>query len=899
MAKENAALLAWNRGLLSKLGLARVDLKRAALAAEVMTNWMPRVLGSMMLRPGLQYLGGSKSNGKAIGIPFVFSSTDTASLEMTDSLMRVRVAEALIARPAVTTTITNGTFAGSLTGWTDSSEGGADTTDTGNKLNLISNNGYNAAIIEQQVTCAGGNIGVIHALRIVVERGPVLFRCGSTSGGDDYIEETTLKTGTHSLAFTPAGDFYVRFFARYIAPRLVTSIAIEAAGTLELPTPWGEDDLPLIRWDQSADVIFLSCDGFQQRRIERRDNNSWSIVLYEPADGPFMKDNITTVRMTAGAQSGATTLAASSPFFRATQVGGLFRITSSKQKVVFALDGTDQYSPSIRIVGVGTNSRSFSYVRAGTWVGTLTLQRSLDEKKTWATLDSTTGNGTSTVDDSLANQIAYYRLGFVGSNYTSGTANVTLTCGSGNVTGIVRITGYTSPILVNVDVLEFLGGVDATDDWAEGAWSDYQGWPTALSLYEGRLWSAGRSRIWGSVSDAFEGFDDTIVGDSAPIDRSIGSGPVDNVNWLLPLLRLILGTPGAEISARSSSFDEPLTVTNFNLKSPSTQGSALIPAIKVDDMGFFVEKSGTDLYQIAPAQNAFDYATTWASLYVPDLMNVGIVRVFAQRRPDTRIHCILSDGTVAIMVFDGVENVTCWLTFETDGEVEDGFVLPDTVEDRVYYWVKRNVGGVDVRYLEAWAQEDDCHGGTLNLQADSYTTFSQAAANTITVGAHLEGQNVIVWADGRDLSPDDDAGGQKTYLVTGGVVTLDSGVTAAQGVVGLGYTAQYKSAKLAYGAQMGTALAQKKKINMLALILANTMLSGITYGQDFDHLDHLSRDVDGEIVDDQTVYEDFDHEAFTLDGTWTTDARLCLEARAPRPVTVLAAIVDVETHEKG
>lgn len=898
MAKALAPLLAFNRGILSRLGLARIDLKRAALAAEIMTNWMPRVLGSMMLRPGLEYLGASKSNGRAIGIPFIYSSTDTASLEMTASVMRVRVADVLISRPAVTTAIANGTFT-TLASWTESNEGGADCTATGNKLNLISNNGYNAAIIEQQVTCAGGNIGVAHALRIVIERGPVLFRCGSTSGGDDYVKETTLKTGTHSLAFTPAGNFYVRFFARYIAPRLVTSIAVEAAGTLELPTPWGVNALSLIRWDQSADVVFVACDGFQQRRIERRDNGSWSIVLYEPADGPFTKDNISTVRLTPGAQSGTTTLTASSAFFRATHVGALFRITSAKQNVTFALDGDDQYSPSIRIVGVGTNSRQLSEVRSGTWVGTLTRQRSLDEKKTWTTVDTTNANGTSTIDDGLDNQIAYYRLGFVGNAHTSGTANISLSNGSGNITGIVRVTGYTSPTQVNIDVLTFLGGVDATDDWAEGSWSDYLGWPTAIALYEGRLWSAGRSRIFGSVGDGYESFDDTLEGDNAPINRSIGSGPVDNVNWLLPLLRLILGTAGAEISARSSSFDEPLTVTNFNLKAPSTQGSALIPAIKVDDLGFFVEKSGTDLYQIAPAQNAFDYATTWASIFVPDLMNVGIVRIFAQRRPDTRIHCILSDGTVAILVFDSIESVACWLTFETDGAVEDGFVLPDTIEDRVYYWIKRSVGGVDVRYLEAFAQEGECAGGTVNRQADSFTTFSQAAANTISVGSHLEGKSVIVWADGRDLSPDDDDGVQKTYLVTGGIVTLDAGVTAAAGVVGLGYTAQYKSAKLAYGAQMGTALAQKKKVNTLALILANTMLSAIRYGQDFAHLDHLSRDVGGEIVDDQTVYEDFDHEAFTLDGTWDTDARLCLEARAPRPVTVLAAIVDVETHEKG
>jgi hypothetical protein len=52
MGKMTNALLAFNRGLQSRLGLARIDLERTALAAEVQTNWMPRSLGSMMLRPG-------------------------------------------------------------------------------------------------------------------------------------------------------------------------------------------------------------------------------------------------------------------------------------------------------------------------------------------------------------------------------------------------------------------------------------------------------------------------------------------------------------------------------------------------------------------------------------------------------------------------------------------------------------------------------------------------------------------------------------------------------------------------------------------------------------------------------------------------------------------------------
>jgi hypothetical protein len=54
MGRTNASLLAFNRGEVAKLALARVDLERMRLSAETQVNWMPTVLGPMMLRPGTQ-----------------------------------------------------------------------------------------------------------------------------------------------------------------------------------------------------------------------------------------------------------------------------------------------------------------------------------------------------------------------------------------------------------------------------------------------------------------------------------------------------------------------------------------------------------------------------------------------------------------------------------------------------------------------------------------------------------------------------------------------------------------------------------------------------------------------------------------------------------------------------
>jgi hypothetical protein len=103
------------------------------------------------------------------------------------------------------------------------------------------------------------------------------------------------------------------------------------------------------------------------------------------------------------------------------------------------------------------------------------------------------------------------------------------------------VTGFTSTTIVTVEVLSAFSSLNATADWSEGDWSDIVGWPSALRFHDGRLWFAGRDKIWGSVSDAYTSFDIDFEGDAGPINRSVGFGPVDTINWLLDLSRLIVG----------------------------------------------------------------------------------------------------------------------------------------------------------------------------------------------------------------------------------------------------------------------------------------------------------------------------------------------------------------------
>jgi hypothetical protein len=299
MPKENIARFAFNRGLVSRLGLARVDLeKRVALSAEIQTNFMPRTLGSMMLRPGFGYTGGTLNDDIAVHIPFVFAFDDTAIIELTDQKMRVKINETVITRPSVASQVTNGTFGTNITGWTDADESGAVSTWASGGYAQLTGTDFNAAILRQQVTVGAADQNIEHALRLVIARGPVTLRVGSTSGGDEYISEASLNTGTHSLAFTPTGNFHITLFNRLSRITLVDTCLVESATDMEIDAPWLEADLDLIRWDQSGDVVFVACDGYQQRRIERRGTRSWGVAVYAPEDGPYRAANTSRVTLT-------------------------------------------------------------------------------------------------------------------------------------------------------------------------------------------------------------------------------------------------------------------------------------------------------------------------------------------------------------------------------------------------------------------------------------------------------------------------------------------------------------------------------------------------------------------------------------------------------------------------
>lgn len=1126
MATAYGALLAFNRGVISKTSLARTDLDRTRLSAEIMTNFLPKTQGPMILRPGTKYLGSSLNDTGAAWVEFVASVDQTALLELTNARMRVwlpsdtgntwetPVASGLdvpMARPLVATALNL-----SDTGWDDVSTGGSVTTttasvipqmtaqttnrveitasssdadatfggrpwnaadrsnttywrdtgpnsasslpswlnvdfDTGavtgnfvavkqysiragqtaNRLDnaprawrLITGNfdtgtyatdtgkwtledertgqidwavsekrtftppGADTGTIEarrhwrlyvtsvdtgnpsgdvsrellitevemfsdsdvsqqfilnasargsiaklqKRVLVDTGDRNAEHSLDIYVSRGPVTLRVGSSAGDDDYISEADLGTGYHNLAFNPEGTFYVNLQSDEQVDRIVQKLSIGDSGTVTINTPWDRSDLDNVRYDQSADVVYVDCLNVSPYKIERRGTGrSWSVVEYKPDNGPFLASKTSSAKLGIGAKYGNTQLFASQPFFRPTQVGSLFQITHEGQSGKWLLGAIDAKTDVIEVTGISdtgtpgtTNERRLTIAASGTYTGQIIIERSFDSPEfgfKQVTADyvtsgnaADTGTFTTIIDDRDDNVTVFYRARR--STGTTGAAVINATYKNGSVTGTARVTSYTSNTEVDVEVLENFSDTGSSESWTEGAWSERRGYPTAVALHEGRLAHAGNANIWMSVSDDYENFDDEVEGESAPISRTLGSGPVNTVQYLLSLLRLIAGTTGNEIAVKASSLDETLTSTNAAASAFSTQGSASLRAMKLDNKGIFIQRSQKRLYMYGfgvSNESLNDYESTELTILTPDILSSGVVSIAIQRQPDTRIHCVLADGTVAILTYEPQEEVLAWSKWVTDtgssSAVERAMVLPGTEEDAVYYHVRRTINGVTKRFLERWALESECQGDTgLSWLVDCAVSNTDTGSSlTISDFApHLGGQTIAAWANdtgqsnsvGRDLTPDD-TGGDQVLLVldTGGDLTLnDSGPKHVVG--GLPYRADFKSTKLAYGAQGSTAMTMKKRIDRLALVLHQTHNNALFVGSDTGHLDPMPRVTDeGATVDANKIYAEYDKFGFPFDGDWDEDSRLYIRGKAPRPATIMAALPRVTTNE--
>lgn len=915
MARIEPTVLTFNTGIVDQDKLHRTDLGRVGFAAETQTNLLGEVTGAMFMRPGFEYIGATDSNNQARIWGYFKSVDDQAVLEFTDTLMRVWVDDSLVTRASVTSSVSNNDFSAG-TGWTLS--GGAAIDTTKERLEMKADAKGVSAIAKQQVSTSTG--GTEHALRIVITSGTVRFRCGSSDGDDDYISDTKLRPGTHSIAFTPSGSYWVQFQVEYdteyAEPKYVDSISVESSGTMTLPTSWSESDLSLLRFDQSLDVIFVAARGYRQKRIERRGDNSWSIVDYETTDGPYslIRTQDVTLSMATFVSTsdapGDYGLVASLPFFTSGHVGALFKfyVRGLSQDVTVGAEG--QFTEPFRVTGVNAtnyNDRDWTYTTTGTWSGTLTIQRNFDGPDEGYT-DFRNSDSVSTIgfssnvsgvtnDDDDDNTIAWYRIGFKDGEYISGSAKINFLYDGILFEVIARVIAISSSTLANIEFVDratpLIGSIPI-DDWVELEWSSTNGFPSAVGFHDGRLGWSGQDKFWLSVSDNYHSFDAEFEGDAGPINRAIAVGGSSDAQWMLSLNELIIGTNANIVSVKASTQGEIITPSNTTVKRiAGSVGCKAISPVQIGNEGIFADASGKALYVLQT--DGISYSAREISKLTTNIYSSGIEELAYQRAPDPRIWAVTTDGDLICCLYDPANEILGFYKCETDGDVESVTVVRNATQDDVYISVKRTINSSTVRYIEKMALDSETTPDTLCKCVDSFLVAT-ASGTTLSGLSHLEAETVVVWSNGEPLLDSDDD--PQTFTVSSGAITLPASAADTQCVVGLQYTARYKSGRLGYGVNGYNALMKNKRLVSLGLLMTDFVRAGVKIGSEFDNANHpldpLRTERNGTTADAIVLDDVQDEEPFAVEGAFDLDSRVCVEVKSPNTAKFLAMNLGLE-----
>jgi len=322
----------------------------------------------------------------------------------------------------------------------------------------------------------------------------------------------------------------------------------------------------------------------------------------------------------------------------------------------------------------------------------------LDDNITATTITSTGTTGSVTLTSSAPIFTA---------NHVGALWKMASTVGSPPVQGYLRITGFTSTTEVSADVVEILSSAAATDEWAEGAWSDERGFPRSIVFHESRLWYGGTAfqpnKVWGSKSFLFDDFTPGSNDDDS-VSRELPTRQLNSILWLSSEVLLVAGTSAGEFTLGAGSINEAMTPSNIVARSRTVEGSEPILPVRLRNRTFYVQRSGRKLLEFYYIFEFDNYDSKNPTLFSEYITGTGIRRMALQQNEDNIIWCVLNDGDIATMTREIDQQVASWTLQTTDGDYESVGSIPRENQrfDDVYVIVNRTINSVTKRYVEVF-----------------------------------------------------------------------------------------------------------------------------------------------------------------------------------------------------
>lgn len=699
--------------------------------------------------------------------------------------------------------------------------------------------------------------------------GPVVKRSGSrmvqpakTAAGDARLIPFEYNETQSYIIEATAAAF--RFYTNNGRIETAPDVAYEVA------VPYAAAELRDVDYEQSGDVLYLAHGSHQTRKLTRTSATTFALSTLELRNGPFKDQNSdSAVTVHATAATGSVTIEASAAIFLAGHVGALFLIEAKD----FA--DTPAWEPGITVAVNDLRRSEGKVYRAAQ------LPASGSTRTGTATPIHTEGSewdGMSAGTDINTENAGGVLWEYVHDRY-----------------GIVRIDAFTSTTEVDATVLRRLPDsvtdpAGASYRWAHAAFSNVEGWPSAVRIWNERLVLAKDITLRGSVVGDYENFaartSEGLLAADMAFTYALGTPSL--IRWLVADRQLLAGTGKAEHAIGALNSQAAPGPTNLQAPAQSYHGSKKIRPVVAGGRTLFVQRGGRKMLEAGYDFSVDRYTARNTTIRARHITRGGVVELAYQQEPEGLIWGVLGNGTLVAYTFSEEQEVRGWSRHVLGGfadadrtlpaKVESVAVIPDPAgeTDQVWLLVSRWIDGAMRRYVERletiWEDGNDVGDAFF---VDSGLSHDGSAVTSISGLDHLAGETVWVLADGA-THPD-------RVVAADGSIALDR--TASKVHVGLPYIARVKTLRLDAGSDSGTAQAKKKRIVKLALRLLDAL--GLRVGQDGGSIDEVelrsSADLMNAAVPPFTgdVLMDFP-------GDYSQDAQIVAESYQPLPMTLCA-----------
>jgi len=717
----------------------------------------------------------------------------------------------------------------------------------------------------------------------------------------------------------------IAIFNKELTPAEIAALkGVDSTTAYSITTPYLTADIPTLKFETSADVLFITHPSYEQRRLSRFGDSAWFLEESDITTGPFRDENDDTAKtITSSALVGQVTLTAvgHSPFVLGTTAGhrpsGNSATSKSQTGALFKLvhaTGTPSIGETIDSTTVDAATTALAvpkgitwdFTTNGTWgtggPSTIVLERSYDSFTTKETIVTVTSLANKNIVTSGTEEFAdaTYRARVTNGDGT-GDASIQISVRDTSHVGIVEIIQVATPQSATAIVLKTLGSTDKTHRFSEGSFSNFRGWPIDVTISaEERLTFVGSVSgpltTWGSASGDFTDYSGGTDDNSSIIFTLVGTGQQNRIRWVIPREALVIGTVGGAHLLGASKVDEALTPTNVRARLQTTKGSEDVAAIMINQAVLFAERGGKKIRELLFDFNSDSYKADDLTVFAEHIMGEaktdGVVDMAYQRTPDPILWCVRNDGQMAIMSYEREQKVFAWSRLVTvDGDADSSFESVAVIyggersEDEVWVTVKRTINSGTVRYVERFkprnwgADEDDA------FFVDSGFTYDSTATSSITTGLdHLIAETVQVYADGVVFDEAVVDGSGDITLKLNGVTT-----TASTVQIGLGYTSTLKPMKLNIENQGRSAT-----YHILEGVLSLFKTMRGEWGSSTDNLNPIVYRKAGESSAEFPLTTD-DIE-MDFEGEYDKSGTVIVRQTDPVPMTVLALSLDVQVE---